>query len=176
MGLDVVAPPDPAHAGFADPLRLRHRSATPMRASFGFSLQSSVDDGLDSSRIVTGLPPPAGSDLPKRLGTAAAEALAPRDERSYGSRRSQPRSPSPFCGRQRPGQCGNVALPAVEFPWLPPSVGVRCVGLVTGRESQWRGARLIMLRALTFVHLFVGHYTSRYREKMPAVLPIPLFG
>ena len=47
-----------------------------MRASFGLSLQSGVNHCLDPSHIVTGFPATAGGDLPKRLGPAAAEALA----------------------------------------------------------------------------------------------------
>jgi hypothetical protein len=48
-----------------------------MRASYGLGLQSGVNQSLDSSRIVTGFPAAAGSNLPKRLGAAGAEALAP---------------------------------------------------------------------------------------------------
>src|SRR5215467_4685435 len=81
MRLDVVATPDPAHAGFADPLGCRHGAATPMRASFRLSLQSGVDHRLDSSHIVTRFPAPAWSNLPKSKGTAAAEALAPEANR-----------------------------------------------------------------------------------------------
>src|SRR5215467_9168602 len=77
MRLDVVATPDPAHAGFADPLGRRHGAATPMRASFGLSLQSGVNHRLDSSHIVTRLPAPAWSNLPKSRRPAGAEALAP---------------------------------------------------------------------------------------------------
>src|SRR4249920_3399214 len=81
MRLQVVATPDPAHAGLADPLCHRHGAATPMRASFGLRLQSGVNHGLDSSHIVTGFPAPAGSNLPKRLGPAAGAALAPEANR-----------------------------------------------------------------------------------------------
>jgi hypothetical protein len=77
MWLNVVTTPDPAHAGLADPLCRRHGAATPMRAPFGLGLQGGVNHGLDSSHIVTGFPPPAGSNLPKRLGSATAETLAP---------------------------------------------------------------------------------------------------
>src|SRR5438445_6067115 len=73
--------PDPAHAGLADPLCRRHRAATPMRASFGLGLQSGVNHRLDASHIVTGFPTSAGSNLPKRLGPATAEALAPEANR-----------------------------------------------------------------------------------------------
>src|SRR6202167_6631299 len=81
MRLDIVTTPDPAHAGLADSLCRRHGAATPMRASFGLSLQSGVNHGLDSRHIITGFPAPAGSNLPKRLGPAAAEALAPEANR-----------------------------------------------------------------------------------------------
>src|SRR6516225_5244758 len=57
-GRKVVATPDPAHAGLADPLCQRHGPATPLRVSFGLGLQSGVHHGLDSSGIVTGLKPP----------------------------------------------------------------------------------------------------------------------
>jgi peroxiredoxin len=43
MRPDVVAAPDPAHAGFADPLGRRHGATTPVRAPFGLSLQSGVN-------------------------------------------------------------------------------------------------------------------------------------
>ncbi len=52
-----------------------------MRISFGLGLQSGINQGLDSSRIVTGFPAPAWSNLPKRLGTIAAEAFAPETNR-----------------------------------------------------------------------------------------------
>src|SRR5271170_6644783 len=81
MWLQVVATPDPAHAGLADPLRRCHGPATPVRASFGLSLQSGVNHGFDSSHIVTGFPAPTRSNLPKRWGPAAAEALAPEANR-----------------------------------------------------------------------------------------------
>src|ERR1700760_798137 len=81
MRLDVVATPDPAHAGFANPLRRRHGAATPMRASFGRSLQSGINHCLDSSHIVTRFPAPAWSNLPKSRGSTAAEALAPEANR-----------------------------------------------------------------------------------------------
>src|SRR5262245_2883511 len=81
MGLDVVATPDPVHAGFADPLGRRHGPATPMRASFGLGLQSGVNHRLDSSHIVTGLPAPAGSNFPKSRRPADPEALAPEANR-----------------------------------------------------------------------------------------------
>src|SRR5262245_42088528 len=81
MGLDVMATPDSAHAGLADPLRLRHRPATPLRAAFGLGLQSGVDDGLDTSRIVTGFPASSWRNLPKRLDPAALEPLAPEANR-----------------------------------------------------------------------------------------------
>src|SRR5258707_14953005 len=81
MWLDVVATPDPAHARLADPLRHRHGPAAPMRVAFGLGLQSGVNHGLDSSCIVTGFPAPAWSNLPKRLGPATAEALAPEADR-----------------------------------------------------------------------------------------------
>ncbi len=81
MWLDVVATPDPADAGLADPLRYRHRPTTPMRASLGLGLQSGVNHSLDSSRVVAGLPAPAWSNLPKRVGPAAAEAFAPQTNR-----------------------------------------------------------------------------------------------
>jgi hypothetical protein len=58
---DVVARPDPAPAGLADPLCRRHGAATPMRASFGLSLQSGVNHGLDSSHIVAGFRPRPGA-------------------------------------------------------------------------------------------------------------------
>src|SRR5215472_9497544 len=77
MRLDVMATPDPVHAGLADALCRRHRAATPMRTSFGLGLQSGVNHGVDSSHIVTGFPATAGGNLPKRLGPAATEALAP---------------------------------------------------------------------------------------------------
>src|SRR5258705_14018127 len=80
MWLDVVATPDPAHARLADPLRHRHGPAAPMRVAFGLGLQSGVNHGLDSSCIVTGFPAPAWSNLPKRLGPATAEALAPEPD------------------------------------------------------------------------------------------------
>src|SRR6185369_5492205 len=67
MGLDVMATPDPTHAGLADPLRYRHGPATPMRISFGLGLQSGVNHSLDSSCIVTGFPAPTWSNLPKCL-------------------------------------------------------------------------------------------------------------
>src|SRR5690242_8669705 len=81
MRLDVMALPDPAHAGLANPLCRRHGTATPMRASFGLGLQSGINHGLDASHIVTGFPAPAGSNLPKRLEPAAAEAFAPEANR-----------------------------------------------------------------------------------------------
>src|ERR1700680_4886875 len=81
MRFDVVATPDPAHAGLADTLCRRHSATTPMRASSGLSSQSGVNHGLDSRHIVTGFPAPAGSNLPKRLGSAAAEALSPEANR-----------------------------------------------------------------------------------------------
>src|ERR1051326_2639751 len=81
MRLDVVTTPDPAHAGLADPLGRRHGAATPMRAPFGLSLQSGVNQRLDSSHVVRGFPPPAGTNLPKSGGPAAAEALAPEANR-----------------------------------------------------------------------------------------------
>ena len=56
MWLDVVASPDPAHAGLTDPLRHRQGPATPMRVSFGLGLQSGINHGLDANRIVTGIP------------------------------------------------------------------------------------------------------------------------
>src|SRR6266705_1064332 len=70
MRLEVVATPDPAHAGLADPLGHRHGAATPMRVSFGLGLQGGVNYGLDSSHIVTGFPASPGSNLPKCLGPA----------------------------------------------------------------------------------------------------------
>src|SRR5579862_8742866 len=81
MRLNVVTTPDPAHAGLADPLCGCHRAATPVRASFRLSLQSGVNHGLDSSRIVTGFPAPAGCNLPKRLRPTVAKALAPEANR-----------------------------------------------------------------------------------------------
>src|SRR2546427_12371119 len=81
MWLEVVAPPDPAHAGLADPLRHRHGATTPMRAAFGLGLQSGIDHGFDSGRIVTGFPAATGSNLPKRLESAGAETLAPEANR-----------------------------------------------------------------------------------------------
>src|SRR5689334_1608896 len=81
MRFDVVATPDPAHAGLADPLCRRHGATTPMRASFGLSLQGGVDHGLDSRHIINGFPAPAGSNLPKRLGPAVSEALSPEANR-----------------------------------------------------------------------------------------------
>src|SRR3954452_9139263 len=78
MWLDVVASPDPAHAGLADPLCRRHRPTAPLRASFGLALQRGVNYGLDSSRIVTGFPASAGSNRPKRLWPTFAEAFAPK--------------------------------------------------------------------------------------------------
>src|SRR5512140_2931548 len=81
MRLDVMAMPDPAHAGLADPLCCRHGAATPMRACFGLALQSGINHGLDSSHIVTGFPAPTGSNLPKRLGSAVAEAFPPEANR-----------------------------------------------------------------------------------------------
>jgi hypothetical protein len=78
MWLDVVAPPDPVHAGLADALVRRHCPTAPMRASFRFGLQRSVNHGLDSRRIICGLPAPTRGNLPKRLGPAGAEALAPK--------------------------------------------------------------------------------------------------
>src|ERR1051326_2738526 len=81
MRLDTMATPNPAHAGLADSLCRRHGTATPMRASLGLSLQSGVDDGLHSPGIVTALSASSGSNLPKRLRAAAAEALAPEPNR-----------------------------------------------------------------------------------------------
>src|ERR1700689_156989 len=81
MWLDVVAKPDPTHAGIADSLRRRHGPATPMGASFGLGLQGGVDYGFDSSRIVTGFPAPAWSNLPKGLNPATADAVAPEANR-----------------------------------------------------------------------------------------------
>jgi len=52
-----------------------------MGVSFGLGLQRGVNHGLDPSRIVTGFPAPAGSNLPKRLGSAIAEALASETNR-----------------------------------------------------------------------------------------------
>ena len=52
-----------------------------MRVSFGLGLQGGVNHGLDSSHIVTGFPASPWSNLPKRLGPAAAEALAPETNR-----------------------------------------------------------------------------------------------
>src|SRR6476660_2514051 len=81
MRLDVMATPDSAYAGLADPLRRCHRPATPLRAAFGLSLQSGSNHGLDASRIVSGFPAPSWSNLPKRLYPAVAEALAPEANR-----------------------------------------------------------------------------------------------
>src|SRR3954452_7779276 len=81
MRLEVVTTPDPAHTGLADPLCRRHGAATPMRASFGFGLQGGINEGLDSSHIVTRFPAPAGSNLPKRLGATRVESLAPEAHR-----------------------------------------------------------------------------------------------
>ena len=47
-----------------------------MRVAVGLSLQRGINQSLDASRIITGLPAPAWSNLPKRLGAATAEALA----------------------------------------------------------------------------------------------------
>ena len=52
-----------------------------MRISPGLGLQSSVNHAFDSSRIVPGFPAPTWCNLPKRLGTAVAEALAPEADR-----------------------------------------------------------------------------------------------
>jgi hypothetical protein len=49
-----------------------------MRAPFRLGLQSSIDHGLDTGRIVSRFAAPAWSDRPKRLETAAAEALSPQ--------------------------------------------------------------------------------------------------
>ena len=81
MWLDVVATPDPAHTGLAHPLRHRHGPATPMCVSFGLGVQSGVNHSLDSTRIVTGFPAAAWSNLPQRLEPATAEALAPETNR-----------------------------------------------------------------------------------------------
>src|SRR3954447_11853916 len=81
MWLDVMAAPNPVHTGFADSLRRCHSAAAPMRAPFRFGLQRGVDDSLDSGGIVTGLPTPAWSNLPKGLGPATAKALAPESNR-----------------------------------------------------------------------------------------------
>src|ERR1051325_1474574 len=81
MWLQVVATPDPAHAGLADPLCRRHGPATPMRASFGLGLQSGVDYALYSRDIVSGFPAPAWSNRPKCLGPGGAEAFAPEANR-----------------------------------------------------------------------------------------------
>src|SRR6267154_4954204 len=81
MRLEVVATPDPAHAGFADPLCHCHGATTPMRISFGLALQGGVNYSLDSSHIVTGFPASPWSNLPKRLGSTAAETLAPEADR-----------------------------------------------------------------------------------------------
>src|SRR2546423_1459484 len=81
MRLEVVATPDPAHAGLADLLCHRHGAATPMRVPFRFGLQGSVNHALDSSHIITGFAASPWSNLPKRLGAATAEALAPEADR-----------------------------------------------------------------------------------------------
>src|SRR5262245_26250104 len=81
MWFDVVTTPDPAHGGLADPLRHRHGPATPMRVCFGLGLQSGVNHGLDSSRIVTGFPASAGSNLPEPLRPTVAKTLAPETNR-----------------------------------------------------------------------------------------------
>src|SRR5437764_3341507 len=81
MRLEIVATPNPAHAGLADPLCRRHSAATPMRVAFRFGLQGGVNHALDSSHIITGFLTSPWSNLPKRLGPATAEALAPEADR-----------------------------------------------------------------------------------------------
>jgi hypothetical protein len=114
MWLDVMATPDPAYAGLADTLRYRHSLAVPMRV-FGLGLQGGVNHGLNSSRIVNGSRP-CREQSPIARGARPHGGARARDEPSYGSLRSPWRVPVPSCQRQRPGQCGNVAPPAAEFP------------------------------------------------------------
>src|SRR5437764_15333655 len=62
-------------------LRTRHCPATPMRVSLWLGLQGGVDHSLHTRRIVSRFPPPAWSNLPKRLQTVATESLSPQTDR-----------------------------------------------------------------------------------------------
>ena len=82
MRLDVMATPDPAYIGLANPLRAAS-PATPMRACLRLGVQSGVDHGLDLGRTVTGFPAPSWNNL---LAITEKRGLSDTRRRTLGKR------------------------------------------------------------------------------------------
>src|SRR5450631_1583569 len=78
MRLDVMQLPQAVHRVLADPLRLRHEPATPMRHASRLALQRRFNDPASLGLSVVRLASPARRDLPHLPNPPLVNALAPQ--------------------------------------------------------------------------------------------------
>src|SRR5215471_6631097 len=173
VGLEVVATPDVANGGFADPLRLGHEATTPLRHALGFGLQSGIDDLLNFLCPIARFAAASWGDLPETLRAALGKAGAPQGDGRTTHREALRNGVVGLafgCGQHNLATQGDLARGAESSV---PLLQLLSLSLFQGQGGQgtWHGktiAQVLYIVKLFVVHigyLFSRHYTRIFPLK-----------
>src|SRR6516165_1732253 len=177
VGLEVVATPDVAHGGFADPLRLGHEATTPLRHALGLGLQSGIDDLLNFLCPIARFAAASRGDLPETLRAALGKAGAPQGDGRTTHREALRNGVVglPFgCGQHNLATQGDLAGGAESSV---PLLQLSSLSLFQGQGGQGTWHAKTIAQALYVVKIFVVHigYLFSRHYTSPALCTSPVW-